>query len=142
LKNKKTYLQDSFLSFLNFAKLNITKAQWFMLRTDRDFAAQYFSVLAKFGVQIEMVPLRFFEAFDEHGGALDVFTTWLTSDGMRVVWQRSADLVTLDERILVFLYGFLGIFYGLKHDKSVVELFEKWSKTNIELRIKIKNLTF
>lgn len=88
-----------------------------------------------------MVPLHFFKAFDEDRGALNIFATWLTSDCMRVVWKRSAYLSRLDEGISVFLYSFLGIFDGLEHDKSVVELLEKWpldanlARANILLKV-------
>ena len=119
---------DRFLSFLNFAVLYVTKAERLMVSADRYFAAQYLSVLTKLGVHVHMVPLHFFKSFDEDGGALNIFATWLSSDGMRVVGKRPADLARLNDGISVLFNGSLCVFDRLKHHEGVVELFEKRSR--------------
>ena len=80
-----------------------------MFNVNRNFAAQNLSVLTKFGVQVQVIPLHFFKAFDEDGSALDIFATWLSSDGMRVVRKRPADLARLDLWVSKLLYSFLCI---------------------------------
>ena len=99
-----------------------------MFNVDRNFAAQNLSVLTKFGVQVQVIPLHFFKAFDEDGSALDIFATWLSSDGMRVIGKRPADLARLNDGISVLFNGSLCVFDRLKHHEGVVELFEKRSR--------------
>ena len=78
-----------------------------------------------------MVPLHFFKAFDEDGSALNVFASWLTSDGVRVVGKSPADLAGLDHWVSEFIHSLLRIFNVLEHDKSVVELLEKRPKIKL-----------
>ena len=127
---EKTYLFDRFLSFLDLAELDVAKTEELMFRVDWNLTAQNFSVAAKFGVEIYVWPLDFLEALDENGGALDIFATRLPSDSVHVVWESPAHLVSFDHGESVFFHSSLGIFDGVEHDKSVVEVFEQRSIVN------------
>lgn len=103
-----------------------------MVTVDGDFAAQDLSERAELGVEVLVRPLCGFEASDEDRGALHVFATWFSSDGMQVVRESSAHESTFDPWVSVLFHCFLGILDGVEHHKSVVEGFEQWPKQYIE----------
>ena len=78
-----------------------------------------------------MVPLHFFETFNEDGSALDVFASWLPSDGVGVVRKGPADLAGLDHWVSELVHSLLRIFNVLEHHKSVVKLLEKRPKIKL-----------
>lgn len=108
-----------------------------MIWLDGNLAANDLAELTEVGVKIIVVPFSGLKSFDEDGSALNVTTTWISSDGMKVVRQSSALHVTFNLREPEVSDCLLGILDAVEHYKCVVEVFEERPR-----KTKIKNIYY
>lgn len=122
-----TYFLNSFLCFLNFTELNVSKAEELMIIINRNLAAKNFTKLTKFGVEIFMIPFNLFKSFNKNGSTHHISSSRFTSHCMKIVWKGSTHQSRFNSWESKTLNCFLSIFNTFKHHKGIIKVFEKWS---------------